>query len=128
MNEIEYPNDKLHEILDEILLLIGRIQKTTIMNRDGVVTGEYIAVKDLVPIDEKVTPGEPVEPAEAPEAAEGGEQEMFLDLNLLEVNAEEIMNKYAEYSSVAKLHHRKTHLDTVFPKTEDMNAMEPLAE
>ena len=120
MNEIEYPNDKLHEILDEILLLIGRIQKTTIMNRDGVVTGEYIAVKDLVPIDEQVTPGEPVEPAEAPEAAEGGEQEMFLDLNLLEVNAED--------STVAKLHHRKTHLDTVFPKTEDMNAMEPLAE
>lgn len=53
---------------------------------------------------------------------------MFNDLNHHEVNAEEIMTKYADYSTVAKLHHRKVHYDIVFSKTEELVAMEPLVE
>jgi hypothetical protein len=45
---------------------------------------------------------------------------MFADLNKFEVNAEEIMNKYSDYSTVAKLHHRRVHYDIVFSKTEEL--------
>jgi hypothetical protein len=129
LNENDYPSDKLHEILNDMLVFISKIQKATVQNKDAVVTGEYVNVneigKDDVPIEDQVTPGEL--PAE-PELAEGGQQEMFDDLNLHEVNAEEIMNKYPDYNTVAKLHHRRVHYDVVFSKTEEIASMEPLAE
>lgn len=53
---------------------------------------------------------------------------MFDDLNHFEVNAEEIMNKYPEFNTVAKLHHRRVHYDIVFSKTEEIVALEPLNE
>ena len=53
---------------------------------------------------------------------------MFVDLNLHEVNAEEIMAKYADYSTVAKLHHRRVHFDVVFSKSDEISALEPLQE
>lgn len=128
LNENDYPNDKLHEILNEILSLTSRIQKATVQNKDAIITGEYVNVADIagngVPIEDQITPGEP--PIE--EAAEGGEQEMFDDLNRHEVNAEEIMSKYADHSTVAKLHHRRVQYDIVFSKTEELAAMEPLAD
>ena len=127
----------MHEILNDILAFIAKIQKATVANRDAVVTGEYINVVDMeepIPVEDQVTPGElPAEseaPAvsEQPEEAEGGQQEMFEDLNLHEVNAEEIMNKYPDYNTVAKLHHRRVQYDVVFSKTEEIASMEPLAE
>jgi hypothetical protein len=39
MNENEYPSDKLHEILNDMLAFIAKIQKATVANRDAVVTG-----------------------------------------------------------------------------------------
>lgn len=129
LNENEYPSDRLHEILNDILAFISRIQKATVQNKDSIVTGEYVNVadiKDEIPIEDQITPGEP--PGEPAEEAEGGEQEMFTDLNLHEVNAEEIMTKYADYSTVAKLHHRRVHYDIVFTKTEELTKMEPLAD
>ena len=53
---------------------------------------------------------------------------MFDDLNMHEVNAEEIMSKYPDYNTVAKLHHRRVHYDIVFSKTEEIAALEPLTE
>ena len=67
LNEDEYPNEKLHQILEEMLALLGRIQSATVTNKDAILTGQYVSVKDQVPIDEQVTPGEPPS-----EQAEGG--------------------------------------------------------
>lgn len=78
-----------------------------------------------MPLEDQVTPGElPPEP----EQAEGGQKEMFDDLNHYEVNAEEIMNKYPDYNTVAKLHHRRVQYDVVFSKVDEIVAMEPLVE
>jgi hypothetical protein len=62
MSESEFPNDKLHEALIEIVAFIARVQRATIQNKDAVVTGEYVnvaALKEQQPIEEQITPGEP---------------------------------------------------------------------
>lgn len=55
MNENEYPSDKLHEILNDMLAFIAKIQKATVANRDAVVTGQYINVVDMeepIPVED----------------------------------------------------------------------------
>ena len=54
---------------------------------------------------------------------------MLNDLNLHEVNAEEIMSKHGDFSTVAKLHHRKVQSDIVFGnKLDELLKLEPLQD